>query len=302
MTEFDVPRLVSADMGVVSVSRRDEIIQVAAQKRAGKRRLRRSVKAEDVLGLPVVVLGPGEVLDDAVAASWQAGRFVFVANVPARWGIDYSVAQKAQMVGIYRSLPYGAKQPWLARQGLYSAKLFRWGQRLGLPTLAQQVHDSVVPDVYGPLTWESVAYLVRCYTGLGYGEKQAFLTEYGLEHVNIHRWAFKLADGSFPPRVPTRKAATVNRNIPDDIDGTRELVAKILAENERLKKELDKANRKLDRQDKEIGKWEKTSDVLGKALASMPDLPGVDYDAEENPYPKTKNAAMKLADKKNNTS
>ena len=34
----------------------------------------------------------------------------------------------------------------------------------------------------------------------------------------------------------------------------------------------------------------------------MPDLPGVDYDAEENPYPKTKSAAMKLADKKNNTS
>lgn len=34
----------------------------------------------------------------------------------------------------------------------------------------------------------------------------------------------------------------------------------------------------------------------------MPDLPGVDYDAEENAYPKTKRDAMKLVDKKNNDS
>ena len=34
----------------------------------------------------------------------------------------------------------------------------------------------------------------------------------------------------------------------------------------------------------------------------MPDLPGVDYDAEENAYPKTNRDAMKLVDKKNNDS
>lgn len=89
---------------------------------------------------------------------------------------------------------------------------------------------------------------------------------------------------------------------PEDFDAVRKAVAKILAENEQLKKDLAKANRTINQQGKEIDKWEKTSDVLGKALASMPDLPGVDYDAEENPYPKSINAAMKLADKKNNTS
>lgn len=302
MTEFDVPRLVPADTGAVSVSRREELVELAARERAEKHRLRRSVKASDVLGLPVVVLDPGVVFDDEVAASWKAGRFVFTPCQPFRRRLDFTLEQKAQMVGIYRSLPYGAKTTWLIRHGLYSARMHRWGQLLGLPTHAQQAHQSVAPDIDGPLTRESMAHLAYWYTGLPYGEKQAFLAEHGLGHVNIQRWISTIADGSFPSRTRSRKAAPVNRKNPDDLDGTRETVAKILAENERLKKELDKANRKIDRQVKEIDKWEKTSDVLGKALASMPDLPGVDYDAEENPYPKTKNAAMKLADKKNNTS
>ncbi|QYH18983.1 hypothetical protein JKI95_06600 [Corynebacterium aquatimens] len=88
----------------------------------------------------------------------------------------------------------------------------------------------------------------------------------------------------------------------DDPTRSRKQVERMLAENDRLKRELAKANQKLQRQDAELDKWRQTSDALGKALASMPDLPGVDYDAEENPYPKTKHAAMKLVSRKNNAS
>ncbi|MCT1451283.1 hypothetical protein, partial [Corynebacterium sp. p3-SID1194] len=303
MTEFDVPRLIPSGMAAVSAARRVAMIQVAGRDHWDKTRVPRAgVTAEDVLGLPVTVLDAGAVLDDETAASWKAGSFVFTPSVPARWGLDHTAAQKAQMVEIYRALPHGAKRAWIARQGLYSAKIFRWGQRLGYPTHAQQVSDRVTLDLSGPLTPELITYVVRRYAELPFGEKRAFLAECGLEHVNMMRWISRVADGSISHYVHRRKGCNVDNTTPDDLVGTRELVAKILAENERLKKELDKANRKIDRQDKEIDKWEKTSDVLGKALASMPDLPGVDYDAEENPYPKTKSAAMKLADKKNNTS
>ena len=64
---------------------------------------------------------------------------------------------------------------------------------------------------------------------------------------------------------------------------------------EAMQRALDKATERAERA-------ELATDVLGKALASMPDLPGVDYDAEENAYPKTKRDAMKLVDKKNNDS
>ena len=111
-----------------------------------------------------------------------------------------------------------------------------------------------------------------------------------------------VADGSIAHYTHKRKAGTVGKHTSDDLTQSRRQVEAMIRENERLKKELAKANRKLTRQEQELDKWAKTSDVLGKALASMPDLPGVDYDAEENAYPKTKRDAMKLVDKKSNDS
>lgn len=300
MTEFDVPRLVPVDSGAVSFQRREQLAQVALEPPEGKRVLRSGVKAADVLGLEVVVLDAGAVLDDEVASSWQAGRYVFTPSQPYPWGVDFTEDQKLQMVSIYRALPYGAKARWRARQGVHATKMHRWGQRLGLPSFMQQKQDLVRPNLAEPLTQESMTFLTCSYTSLPFGQKKAFLAEHGLNRVTIHRWIHRLAEKSqLKPRQ--HKEVTMDHT-PEDFDAVRKAVAKILAENEQLKKDLAKANRTINQQGKEIDKWEKTSDVLGKALASMPDLPGVDYDAEENPYPKSINAAMKLADKKNNTS
>lgn len=120
--------------------------------------------------------------------------------------------------------------------------------------------------------------------------------------MEMSKWIAKTADGSIGQYAHKRKAGIVGSDTHDDTARTRNQVARMITENDRLKKELAKANRKLKRQDAELDKWKRTSDVLGKALASMPDLPGVDYNEEENPYPKTKHAAMRLADKKNTTS
>ena len=233
----------------------------------------------------------------------QAGAVVFTACQPYSRGLDFTAAQKRQMVTIYRQLPYGAKGIWLDRHGLYGAKIFRWGQQLGLLTCAQQkaasVGDEELPAV---LDAAAVTSLVQRYLSLPYGEKEAFIARHDLCHRTVLRWATMVADGSIAHYTHKRKAGTVGKRTSDDLTQSRRQVEAMIRENERLKKELAKANRKLTRQEQELDKWVKTSDVLGKALASMPDLPGVDYDAEENAYPKTKRDAMKLVDKKNNDS
>ena len=170
-------------------------------------------------------------------------------------------------------------------------------------TCAQQkaasVGDEELPAV---LDAAAVTSLVQRYLALPYGEKEAFLAKHDLCHRTVLRWATMVADGSIAHYTHRRKAGTVGKHTSDDLTQSRRQVEAMIQENERLKKQLAKANRKLTRQEQELDKWVKTSDVLGKALASMPDLPGVDYDAEENAYPKTKRDAMKLVDKKNNDS
>lgn len=297
MTLLDVPVLVPEP---------DEVpgLVSAGGRQARSRRLpRRGLCAGDVLSLATTVLAPGEVLDDDELVMPQAGAVVFTPCVPYSRGMDFTAAQKRQMVTIYRRLPYGAKGPWVQRHGLYSVKVFRWGQELGFLTFAQQkaasVGDEELPAVLDAAT---VTSLVQRYLSLPYGEKEAFLAKHDLCHPTMLRWVTMVADGSIAHYTHKRKAGTVGKRTSDDLTQSRRQVEAMIRENERLKKELAKANRKLTRQEQELDKWAKTSDVLGKALASMPDLPGVDYDAEENAYPKTKRDAMKLVDKKSNDS
>ena len=297
MTLLDVPVLIP-EPDVLS-----EAASVGGQQVRSGRLPRRRLRADDVLSLAVTVLSPGEVLDEDDLVMPQAGAVVFTACQPYSRGLDFTAAQKRQMVTIYRQLPYGAKGIWLDRHGLYGAKIFRWGQQLGLLTCAQQkaasVGDEELPAV---LDAAAVTSLVQRYLSLTYGEKEAFIARHDLCHRTVLRWATMVADGSIAHYTHKRKAGTVGKRTSDDLTQSRRQVEAMIRENERLKKELAKANRKLTRQEQELDKWVKTSDVLGKALASMPDLPGVDYDAEENAYPKTKRDAMKLVDKKNNDS
>ena len=297
MTLLDVPVLIP-EPDVLS-----EAASAGGQQVRSGRLPRRRLRADDVLSLAVTVLSPGEVLDEDDLVMPQAGAVVFTACQPYSRGLDFTAAQKRQMVTIYRQLPYGAKGIWLDRHGLYGAKIFRWGQQLGLLTCAQQkaasVGDEELPAV---LDAAAVTSLVQRYLSLPYGEKEAFIARHDLCHRTVLRWATMVADGSIAHYTHKRKAGTVGKRTSDDLTQSRRQVEAMIRENERLKKELAKANRKLTRQEQELDKWVKTSDVLGKALASMPDLPGVDYDAEENAYPKTKRDAMKLVDKKNNDS
>ena len=297
MTLLDVPVLIP-EPDVLS-----EAASVGGQQVRSGRLPRRRLRADDVLSLAVTVLSPGEVLDEDDLVMPQAGAVVFTACQPYSRGLDFTAAQKRQMVTIYRQLPYGAKGIWLDRHGLYGAKIFRWGQQLGLLTCAQQkaasVGDEELPAV---LDAAAVTSLVQRYLSLPYGEKEAFIARHDLCHRTVLRWATMVADGSIAHYTHKRKAGTVGKRTSDDLTQSRRQVEAMIRENERLKKELAKANRKLTRQEQELDKWVKTSDVLGKALASMPDLPGVDYDAVENAYPKTKRDAMKLVDKKNNDS
>lgn len=297
MTLHDVPVLVPEP---------DEVAGPASfgtRKDRSRRAPRRGCRAADVLSLAVTVLAPGEVLNEDDLVMPQAGAVVFTACEPYSRGLDFTAAQKQQMVTIYRQLPYGAKGIWLDRHGLYGVKIFRWGQELGLLTCAQQkaasVGDEELPAV---LDAAAVTSLVQRYLALPYGEKEAFLAKHDLCHRTVLRWATMVADGSIAHYTHKRKAGTVGKHTSDDLTQSRRQVEAMIRENERLKKQLAKANRKLTRQEQELDKWVKTSDLLGKALASMPDLPGVDYDAEENAYPKTKRDAMKLVDKKNNDS
>lgn len=297
MTLLDVPVLIPEPDAL------SEAASVGGQQVRSGRLPRRRLCADDVLSLAVTVLSPGEVLDEDDLVMPQAGAVVFTPCVPYSRGMDFTAAQKRQMVTIYRQLPYGAKGIWLDRHGLYGVKIFRWGQQLGLLTCAQQkaasVGDEELPAV---LDAAAVTSLAQRYLALPYGEKEAFLAKHDLCHRTVLRWATMVADGSIAHYTHTRKAGTVGKRTSDDLTQSRRQVEAMIRENDRLKKELAKANRKLTRQEQELDKWVKTSDVLGKALASMPDLPGVDYDAEENAYPKTKRDAMKLVDKKNNDS
>ena len=297
MTLHDVPVLVPV------LEKVSGPVLVGDRQASSRRMSRRGPRAADVLSLAVTVLAPGEAVDDDELVMPQAGAFVFSACESHSRGLDFTAAQKRQMVTIYRQLPYGAKGIWLDRHGLYGAKIFRWGQQLGLLTCVQQkaasVGDEELPAV---LDAAAVTSLVQRYLSLPYGEKEAFLAKHDLCHRTVLRWATMVADGSIAHYTHKRKAGTVGKHTSDDLTQSRRQVEAMIRENERLKKELAKANRKLTRQEQELDKWVKTSDVLGKALASMPDLPGVDYDAEENAYPKTKRDAMKLVDKKNNGS
>jgi len=137
MTLLDVPVLIPEPDAL------SEPASVGNRKGQSRRVPRRGCRADDVLSLAVTVLAPGEVLDEDDLVMPQAGAVVFTACQPYSRGLDFTAAQKRQMVTIYRQLPYGAKGIWLERQGLYGVKIFRWGQQLGLLTCGQQKAASV---------------------------------------------------------------------------------------------------------------------------------------------------------------
>ena len=230
MTLLDIPVLIP-EPAVLS-----EPVSVGGQQARSGRLPRRGLCADDVLSLAVTVLAPGEVLNEDELVMPQAGAFVFSACEPYSRGLDFTAAQKRQMVTIYRQLPYGAKGIWLERHGLYGVKIFRWGQELGLMTCAQQkaasVGDEELPAV---LDAAAVTSLVQRYLALPYGEKEAFIAKHDLCHRTVLRWATMVADGSIAHYTHKRKAGTVGKHTSDDLTQSRRHVEAMIQENERLK-------------------------------------------------------------------
>lgn len=197
MTMIEIPRLMP--QGRVAVADPQELGAVAAagDELVAPRRRRHcpSLAAKELLDIPVTYLDPGELLDEAAVLTLASCSFIFT---PPKGGgpTSFTPAQKGQLVAIYRSLPYGAKGTWLARQKISSATIWRWGQRLGLPPVSVAKLDAITEDISSRLSPRAMTYLTQMYAVLPYQEKQAFLIALGMTHMEMSKWIAKTADGS----------------------------------------------------------------------------------------------------------
>lgn len=97
--------------------------------------------------------------------------------------------------------------------------------------------------------------------------------------------------------ICTRKALVMTEN--DELAALRKKVAAHEREITRIRKQADReiahvrqqAQRQVARVQKEADKWKATSDVLGKAIASLPQNPGGDCDAADEYSPTRKQRA-----------
>ena len=238
----------------------------------GKRRRASMPSARDVLALPPVTLAPGATLADSELVMPDAAAVIFVPNTLDRGLITYSDTQKQQMVRIYHQLPYGTKQVWLARHGMDASRVIRWMKRFDLGTFTQQQRAAVYTGETTPvpvvLDAEAIISLVHQYVVAPHGAKKALLDKHGIVKDTMRRWIEKVANGTIAHYTHTRKADPMNipkANNNDMVTITRKEYNALQRENAKLRKE-----NKL---------WKDTSDVLGKAIASLPEKHGGDFDA-----------------------
>lgn len=195
MTLYNVPRLVP-DPPQRSVPHGGP----ARQDPAGRRPRGQLIRAQEVLSLPTVLLEPGAVLDDEDVVMPHAGAVVFVPNEPFQNRLNFNKAQQRQMFVIYCQLPHGTKGIWRNRHGICSAKIHRWGKRLGLPSATQQRRNAVLTGVNAPvptvLDGFDIVSLVHQYVECPHGEKLALLERYGIDHVTMMRWMHRIEDGT----------------------------------------------------------------------------------------------------------
>lgn len=92
----------------------------------------------------------------------------------------------------------------------------------------------------------------------------------------------------------TRKALAMTEN--DELAALRKKVAAHEREISRMRRQADReiararqqAQQQIARVQREADKWKATSDVLGKAIASLPQTPGGDCDAADEHSPTRK--------------
>lgn len=321
---FEVPVLVPEQLATYEFqSQREALIGRSFDELGRRRRARSGVRVQSWLALPVSYLAPGQVLDAVDVDDPAAGRFVFSPPQLEGKVQRFTAAQKDQMVTVYRSVPHGCKGVWLDRHGTYAGTLAKWGrakdqrERAGWDADQAAAADAAgvgVPVRALVLSDDYIRDLVHHYHRLPRGQKRAFLDDHGIDANTMHSWKVKVVDGTLSSRRRQKKGqSSVDADRVEQLEHelkeaarlNRKMAAKLNEADRTIaqqKKDLKKAARAAQAQQVKLQRAEATCDVLGKALETMPDIPGVDYDAEDNPYPKSTDAAMRLVDKKNNNS
>ena len=261
-------------------------------------------EVEEILAMPPRVLAAGEVLDEEMLISLEAVAFVFSPYRVTRAGSCFHPTQQRQMITIYNLLPHGTKGPWCARQGIKTLSINRWGRTLqtakstddGLDGIqrAKRTVDDAFRGRYSP---EYIREIVIEYGLVPHGQKEAWLIEHGLAAHTVRRWTAMVADGDLPTRTTPRRIGTLTMDECVEIQQLRKEISTLMQQKRKLeldaKRREEAMQRALDKATERAERAELATDALGKALATMPGLPGVDSDAEEKSSPTPNNTSTR---------
>ena len=266
-------------------------------------------EVEEILSQPPRVLAAGEVLDDETLTSLDAVAFVFSPYRVTGSGSWFHPAQQRQMITIYNLLPNGTKGPWCARQGIQYLNIKRWARALqksktvddGLDGVERAKHMADAAYLGKPSA-EYIREVVVEYRLVPYGQKEAWLVAHGLGSHTVRRWTAMVADGDLPTRTRPRRVGTLTMDECTEIQQLRKEISALTQDKRKLeldaKRREEAMQRALDKATERAERAELATDVLGKALATMPGAPGVDSNAEEKSSPMPNNASTSKAGKR----
>ena len=261
-------------------------------------------EVEEILAMPPRVLAAGEVLDEETLSSLEAVAFVFSPYRVTRAGSCFHPTQQRQMITIYNLLPHGTKGPWCARQGIKTLSINRWGRTLQTAKSTDDGLDGIqrakrtVNDAFrGRYSPEYIREIVIEYGLVPHGQKEAWLIEHGLAAHTVRRWTAMVADGDLPTRTTPRRIGTLTMDECVEIQQLRKEISTLMQQKRKLeldaKRREEAMQRALDKATERAERAELATDALGKALATMPGLPGVDSDVEEKSSPTPNNTSTR---------
>lgn len=297
MTSPQLPELVSSEL-----TSPPTVEAPVVARRVKPQRSREEV--EEILAMPPRVLAAGEVLDEETLSSLEAVAFVFSPYRVTRAGSCFHPTQQRQMITIYNLLPHGTKGPWCARQGIKTLSINRWGRTLQTAKSTDDGLDGIqrakrtVNDAFrGRYSPEYIREIVIEYGLVPHGQKEAWLIEHGLAAHTVRRWTAMVADGDLPTRTSPRRIGTLTMDECVEIQQLRKEISTLMQQKRKLeldaKRREEAMQRALDKATERAERAELATDALGKALATMPGLPGVDSDAEEKSSPTPNNTSTR---------
>ena len=297
MTSPQLPELVSSEL-----TSPPTVEAPVVARRVKPQRSREEV--EEILAMPPRVLAAGEVLDEETLSSLEAVAFVFSPYRVTRAGSCFHPTQQRQMITIYNLLPHGTKGPWCARQGIKTLSINRWGRTLQTAKSTDDGLDGIqrakrtVNDAFrGRYSPEYIREIVIEYGLVPHGQKEAWLIEHGLAAHTVRRWTAMVADGDLPTRTTPRRIGTLTMDECVEIQQLRKEISTLMQQKRKLeldaKRREEAMQRALDKATERAERAELATDALGKALATMPELPGVDSDAEEKSSPTPNNTSTR---------